>query len=142
MVLLAAWYVALLAYADLATDSLEDARYIVLATVPFAFLAGLLRSRVAGASTVSEVVATLGDPSARTRGIGPALGAPRSSWRSGPPTGASVNEAGASVKLPPPRVRHGRGPARAGSGARRRAVYDASRQDERELVRAVAAARR
>jgi len=51
MVLLAVWYAALLA--DVEPDmvqTLEDARYVVLATVPFAFLAGLLRSRVAGAS--------------------------------------------------------------------------------------------
>jgi signal transduction histidine kinase len=41
-------------------ENLERARVIALAFVPFAFLAGLLRSRVAGAAAVSELVARLG----------------------------------------------------------------------------------
>ena len=41
-------------------ETLERARVIALAAVPFAFLAGLLRSRVAGAVAVSELVAGLG----------------------------------------------------------------------------------
>ena len=47
------------ASADL-QETLERARVIALAVVPFAFLAGLLRSRVAGAAAVSELVARLG----------------------------------------------------------------------------------
>jgi signal transduction histidine kinase len=43
-----------------AQEDLERARVIALAFVPFAFLAGLLRSRVAGAAAVSELVARLG----------------------------------------------------------------------------------
>ena len=66
MVLLGVWYAALLAHADQGfVDGLEEARYVVLATVPFAFLFGLLSTRVAGATAVSEVVASLGDPSRR-----------------------------------------------------------------------------
>jgi signal transduction histidine kinase len=42
-------------------ENLERARVITLALVPFAFLAGLLRSRVAGAAALSELVARLGD---------------------------------------------------------------------------------
>ena len=41
-------------------ETLEYARVIALAAVPFAFLAGLLRSRVAAAAAVSELVARLG----------------------------------------------------------------------------------
>jgi signal transduction histidine kinase len=41
-------------------ETLERARVIALATVPFAFLAGLLRARVVGASAVNELVARLG----------------------------------------------------------------------------------
>ena len=49
MGLLGAWYVAVLAGGDAdLQEALEEARVVVLATVPFAFLAGLLRSRVAG----------------------------------------------------------------------------------------------
>jgi signal transduction histidine kinase len=42
-------------------ETLEYARVIALAFVPFAFLAGLLRSRVAAAAAVSELIARLGD---------------------------------------------------------------------------------
>jgi signal transduction histidine kinase len=142
MLLLAVWYAALLAYADQGfVDSLEDARYVVLAIVPFAFLAGLLRSRVAGASTVSQVVATLGDPSARTSGIGAALAGTSlelAYWA--PDQGEYVNDAGESVRLPP--VGSDMGVIRLEPGEEQGAVliYDASRDDERELVRAVAAA--
>ena len=41
-------------------DTLERARVIALAVVPFAFLAGLLRSRVAAGAAVSELIARLG----------------------------------------------------------------------------------
>src|SRR4051812_1159301 len=142
MLLLAVWYAALLANADTNfVDSLEDARYIVLATVPFAFLAGLLRSRVAGASAVSEVVAALGDPKARTSGIGPALAGTSlelAYWE--PERGEYVNEAGKNVGLPPPEAPMG--VIRLEPDVEHGAVliYDASRDDERDLVRAVAAA--
>ena len=43
-----------------AQETLERARVIALATVPFAFLAGLLRARVVGANAVNELVARLG----------------------------------------------------------------------------------
>jgi hypothetical protein len=42
-----------------AQEPLERARVIALATVPFAFLAGLLRARVVGANAVNELVARL-----------------------------------------------------------------------------------
>jgi signal transduction histidine kinase len=41
-------------------EQLERARVVALALVPFAFLAGLLRSKVAGATAVSELVVRLG----------------------------------------------------------------------------------
>jgi hypothetical protein len=70
MFLLGVWYAAALARVDEGLlRTLEDSRYVVLATVPFAFLAWLLRSRVAGATAVSEVVTRLGDPGVRGTGI-------------------------------------------------------------------------
>jgi signal transduction histidine kinase len=41
-------------------ETLERARVIALAAVPFSFLAGLLRARVVGANAVNELVARLG----------------------------------------------------------------------------------
>jgi hypothetical protein len=58
---------------DEVVDRLEEARVISLSLVPFAFLAGLLRSRVPGATAVSELVARLGDPDERRRGLRDAL---------------------------------------------------------------------
>ena len=64
LALYAVW--AILGVLDVAPELQEDlerARVIALATVPFAFLGGLLRSRVAGAVAVTGLVARLGgDP--------------------------------------------------------------------------------
>jgi signal transduction histidine kinase len=61
LALYAVWSVLGVAHAwPGAQEDLERARVIALAFVPFAFLAGLLRSRVAGAAAVSELVARLG----------------------------------------------------------------------------------
>jgi signal transduction histidine kinase len=86
-------------------ENLERARVVALATVPFAFLAGLLRSRVAGAAAVSALVATLGGGGER-RGrlrdaLAGALGDPSlelAFWL--PERGGWVDAAGAPVQLP------------------------------------------
>jgi signal transduction histidine kinase len=145
MALLAVWYAALLAEVDMdAVQMLEDARYVVMCTVPFAFLAGLLRSRVAGASAVSEVVARLGDPSIRGGGICHALAdalegtSLELAYRQ--PDGEYSDAAGRPVPVPPDRLDRVAIPLEARDDAAVVLTYDASREDERELVRAVSAA--
>jgi signal transduction histidine kinase len=144
MGLLAIWYAGGLAYWDQDfLNGLEDSRYVVLATVPFAFLAGLLQSRVAGATAVSEVVARLGDPSVRQGGIHALAGALEGTsleiaYRV-PGSSDYVNESDKRVQLPPtgPRVMV---PLEPGDEPAAVLTYDASREDERELVHAVTAA--
>ena len=61
LLLYAVWAVLGVARADPdLQETLEYARVVALAAVPFAFLAGLLRSRVAAAGAVNELVARLG----------------------------------------------------------------------------------
>ena len=146
MFLLGVWYAAILAEVDQeVAQALEDSRYVVLVTVPFAFLAGLLRSRVAGAAAVSEVVTRLGDPGMRGNQIRAALAeALRGTslelayWV--PERGEYVDAAGRRFELPPEGSE--RSVRRLESHDDQLAVltYDAAREDERELVRAVAAA--
>jgi signal transduction histidine kinase len=145
MALLAVWYAALLAEVDQdVVQRLEDARYVVLCTVPFAFLAGLLRSRVAGATAVSEVVARLGDPTLRRAGLGPAL----SDALEGTslqlaylhPDGGYYDETHRRVAIPPNAVDRVAIPLDASERPVAMLTYDASREDERDLVRAVSAA--
>ena len=146
MALLAVWYGMLLAHVDPnVVDGLEDARYVVLATVPFAFLAGVLGSRVARASAVSEVVARLGDPSVRRTGVVAALsGALEGTslelayWD--PERDSYVDAAGDRVELPPEGSGRATVSLEAGEHPGAVLIYDAAREDERELVRAVAAA--
>jgi signal transduction histidine kinase len=146
MVLLFVWYAGLLAEIDPAViEGLEDARYVVLATVPFAFLAGLLRSRVAEATAVSEIVARLGDPNVRRGGVCHALadalqGTSLEIAYLDPNEGAYVNDAGERVKIPPPNPDRLSTPLEVGDTPGAVLTYDATREDERELVRAVSAA--
>jgi signal transduction histidine kinase len=145
MALLAVWYAALLAEVDdNVVQALEDARYVVMCTVPFAFLAGLLRSRVAGASAMSEVVARLGDPSIRGMGICDAL----SDALEGTslelcyrlPDGRYVDANGRRFALPAVGPDRAFTPLEAGDQPAVVLTYDPSREDERELVLAVTAA--
>jgi signal transduction histidine kinase len=146
MGLLGVWYAAVLARLDPElVDGLEDARIVVLATVPFAFLAGLLRSRVVGATAVSEVVARLGDPDVRRSGICHALDESLEGtsvelvyWVPNP--GEYVNVAGQRVELPADGSTRVVTPLEVGDRPGVVMIHDASRKDERELVRAVAAA--
>jgi signal transduction histidine kinase len=146
MLLLGLWYAAMLARLDQdLVQTLEDARYVVLATVPFAFLAGLLRSRVAGATAVSEVVTRLSDPGARGTRIFRALADALEGtslelayWV--PDRGEYVNAEGQQVELPPEGSRRVVTRLEADDEQLALLTYDASREDERELVRAVTAA--
>ncbi|HEX7299285.1 MAG TPA: histidine kinase [Solirubrobacteraceae bacterium] len=146
LALYAVWSVTGIAGAPMdVQENLERARVVALATVPFAFLAGLLRSRVVGATAVSALVATLGDGGerrGRLRGaLAQALGDPSlelAFWL--PERGGWVDAAGAPVKLP-------------GSGSKRTStviehdgrplatiVHDVSLAEEVDLVRAVGGA--
>jgi signal transduction histidine kinase len=145
MALLGIWYAALLAEVDQdVVQALEDTRYVVLCTVPFAFLAGLLRSRVAGASTVTEVVARLGDPNVRGGGIGEALADALDGtslelvYRCA--DGRYVDDAGRPVALPPDSPERAVAPLETGDEPSVMLTYDPVREDERELVHAVVAA--
>ena len=124
-------------------ENLERARVIALAAVPFAFLAGLARSRVAGAAALSELVARLGRrPGALRDAVADALGDPSlevAYWL--PERDEWVDAAGATFALP-----HS-DPARACTPVERDGrpvamlVHDAAVADEqRELVGAVGGA--
>jgi signal transduction histidine kinase len=121
-------------------ENLERARVIALAFVPFAFLAGLLRSRVAGAAAVSDLVVRLGARRGELRdALADALGDPTlelAYWL--PERGEWVDAAGGSYALP--------GPERACTPVEQAGkpiamlVHDPSVAEERELVRAVVGA--
>jgi signal transduction histidine kinase len=145
MALLGVWYAALLADVDPeVVQALEDARYVVLCTVPFAFLAGLLRSHVAGASAVSEIVARLGDPAIRSSGVchalADALDGTSLDLAFVDPDGGYVDNGGRAVAIPPEGPGRAFTPLEAGDDPSVVLTYDPSREDERELVRAVSAA--
>jgi signal transduction histidine kinase len=143
--LYAAWSAVGIAGLASAQETLERARVVALATVPFAFLAGLLRSRVAGAAAVSELVASLGGgPERRGRlrdALADALGDPSLDvvfWFA--ERGGWVDGAGSRVELPAegsPRIctpiEHEGRPIAA-------IVHDASLAEHEDLVRAVGGA--
>ena len=143
--LLGIWYVASLARLTGMLDVLELARVVALAVVPFAFLGGLLRSRVVQARAVTRLVAQLGDERDRRRALrdmlAEALGDPTLTlayWL--PERGEYVDGEGRPVQLPEgdssrsytPVERHGERIAAV--------VHDASLAEEPELVHAAGAA--
>jgi signal transduction histidine kinase len=146
LMLYAIWSIAGIAGVDQSVqENLERARVVALALVPFAFLAGLLRSRVAGAAAVSALVASLGDAGGRRgrlRGaLSEALGDPSlelAFWL--PERGGWVDEAGAPVALP------GDGSTRTATTIEHEGrplatiVHDVSLAEQGELVRAVGGA--
>ena len=146
MLLLGVWYVGLLDHWDEdLLQGLEDARYVVLSTVPFAFLVGLLRSRVAGATAVSEVVARLGDPDVRQTGICHVLDDALEGtsleiayWEPGRREYVAADGSAVDVRS----ADGGRAvtPLEAGEHPVAVLTHDPAREDERELVRAVTAA--
>jgi signal transduction histidine kinase len=142
MVLLGAWYAALLASLDEGfVQALEDARYVVLATVPFAFLAGVLRSRVAGATVMSELVTRLGDPGRRAmcKELADALDGTSLELAYLYPDGEWVDAYGDRVEIPPEGPDRRVTPIEQGGERVAVIVHDPSLEDQRELVRAVAA---
>jgi signal transduction histidine kinase len=72
--LFGAWYLSVLfgTSPDL-QEWLERARVVALATVPFGLLAGLLHSRLASATAVSDLITRFGDPIPDGRGLRDAL---------------------------------------------------------------------
>jgi len=146
LALYAIWSVTGIAGADQdLQENLERARVVALALVPFAFLAGLLRSRVAGAAAVSALVASLGDAGGRRgrlrEALTGALGDPSlelAFWL--PERGGWVDEAGAPVALP------GDGSARTCTTIEHEGrplatiVHDVSLAEQSDLVRAVGGA--
>ncbi|MDA0163597.1 histidine kinase [Solirubrobacter ginsenosidimutans] len=145
LALYAVWSV--LGALDVATgtqETLERARVIALATVPFAFLAGLLRSRVAGATAVSDLVARLGGGGVHGSlrdALASALGDPsltlaywlpeREDW---------VDATGGTITLPRPGGGRACTPVERDSEQVAMLVHDASVAEERELVQAVVGA--
>jgi signal transduction histidine kinase len=125
-------------------DALERARVIALALVPFAFLAGLLRSRVAAAAAVSELVARLG--AGRRRGalrdaLADALGDPSlqlAYWL--PEREGWVDAAGATFALPGEGSGRTCTPVERGGEPVAMLVHATSVDGEPELVRAVGGA--
>jgi hypothetical protein len=141
LALYAIWSVlGMLDVATGAQENLERARVIALATVPFAFLAGLLRARVVGASAVNELVARLGAGAGDLQGaLADALRDPSLAlayWL--PERGEWVDARGETVALPDdasrctPVERDGRTIAML--------VHDPSLAEEPELVHAVGGA--
>jgi signal transduction histidine kinase len=124
-------------------ETLERARVIALATVPFAFLVGLLRSRVAGAAALRELVGRLGTrrPGALRDALADALGDPslqiayrledRDEW---------VDASGAPFALPRPGSGRVCTPVERAGRTIAMLVHATPAAEERELVQAVGAA--
>jgi signal transduction histidine kinase len=120
-------------------ETLERARVIALASVPFAFLAGLLRARVVGANAVNELVARLGAGGGDLReALADALRDPSlevAFWL--PERGEWVDAGGSSVVLP----EASRGtPVERDGHPIAMLLHDPSLADEPELVHAVGGA--
>ena len=143
LVLYAVWGVlGVLEVAPELQEDLERARVIALATVPFAFLAGLLRSRMAGAAAVTGLVARLGGdprPDALRDALAGALGDRSLALAYWLPERAGWVDAGGAPFTPP-----GPGSGRAATPVERDGrpvallVHDA--EEDAELVAAVGGA--
>ena len=125
-------------------ENLERARVIALATVPFAFLAGLLRSRVAGAAALAELVGRLGEGQRRgglRDALADALGDPSlelAYWL--PERERWVDAAGADVELPRPGSGRACTPVARDGHPVAMLIHAEPVADERELVQGVGAA--
>ena len=132
-------------FSDPVEAALDVAGLVALASIPFAFLVGLLRSRFSRAGAVSELVASLSDRDDRRRGLRDALadaladpGLTLAYWL--PASGEYVNPEGQPCELPEP------GSGRVATIVEKNGkpvaaiVHDASLEDEQELVRAVGGA--
>jgi signal transduction histidine kinase len=126
--------------ADATVEELEIVAVLLLAAVPFGFLAGLLRSRLAQGERISELIARLGqnpDPDALRAALAQALGDPSVAlayWL--PESERFVDAAGRPVVLP-----GGQWTEVELQGRRIGAIrHDPSLADEPQLVRAAGAA--
>ncbi len=123
-------------------DTFERARVVALAIVPFAFLLGLLRSRVVAAAAVSELVARLGGErghGALRTALADALGDPTlqvAYWL--PQRRRWVDGAGADFTTPGPGDGRATTPVEQDGRPVAMLVHEAA--DEPELVRAVGGA--
>jgi signal transduction histidine kinase len=146
MALFAVWYAAGIAeLSESFQEWLERARVVALATVPFAFLIGLLRSRVASAAAVSELVVRLGAGREGRGGLrdalAEALGDPslelafwlpeRESW---------VAADGSPVELPAAGSGRTSTPVEEDGRPLAMIIHDVALAEDRELVRAVGGA--
>jgi signal transduction histidine kinase len=118
---------------------------VMLASVPFAFLAGLLRSRLSRAGAVSDLVARLGEGAGRRRSLRDALaeafGDPTlqlAYWL--PDRERYVDSEGRPVELPAVGGARSWTPVARDGEPLAAIVYDASLADERELLDAAGAA--
>jgi signal transduction histidine kinase len=123
-------------------ENLERARVIALALVPFAFLAGLLRSRVAGAAALSELVARLGGDRGSVRdALADALGDASlelAYWV--PERGAWIDAGGAPFALPPEGSGRSCTPVELAGRPIALLVHATPPAEDRELVHGVGAA--
>ena len=132
-------------FSDGIEDVIDITGLVALASIPFGFLAGLLKSRFSRAGAVSELVASLSERDDRRRGLRDALrnalgdpGLTLAYWL--PASGEWVNADGQVCELPEP------GSGRVATIIENRGaplaaiVHEDSLEDERELVRAVGAA--
>ena len=142
LALYAVW--AILGVAEISPDfqeTLERARVVALAFVPFAFLAGLLRSRVAAAAAMSELVGRLGAGDRRGAlrdALAEALGDPSlelAYWL--PERGQWVDAAGQPFSLPADGSGRACTPVEHAGERVALLVHAGSVAEERELLRAV-----
>ena len=125
-------------------ETLERARVVALAFVPFAFLAGLLKSRVVGGAAVTELVARLGagPRSGALRDVlADALGDPSlelAYWR--PERREWVDAVGAPVALPEPGGARACTPVEQDGQPVAMLIHDPAAAEDRSRFRAVGGA--
>jgi signal transduction histidine kinase len=146
MGILGAWYLGpFVGMPETVRNFLWESRVVALAVVPFAFLGGLLRSRVAQAGAVSRLVTQLGEVAQERRRLrdvlADALGDPTLTlafWL--PDRGEYVDSEGRKVDLPAAGSGRISTPVERNGERIAALVHDASLAEEQDLVRAVGAA--
>jgi signal transduction histidine kinase len=130
---------------DAVETALDVAGLVALALIPFAFLGGLLRSRLSRAGAISNLVASLAGGEDRRRGLRDALadalgdpGLTLAYWL--PERGEYVSAAGHPVDLPEPGDACTATIVEDGGRTVAAIIHDADLDDERQLIQAVGAA--
>jgi signal transduction histidine kinase len=118
---------------------------VLMSAVPFTFLFGLLRSRFSSAGAVSELIATLGDSTARNLDIrdalAEALGDPTLQFLYWLPERQSyVDDAGQAVELPERNSGRGWSSVEHDGDLIAAIVFDDSLEDNDQLIRATGSA--